>query len=318
VDILHIPDLYRSIFPDFTIEIPKGRQNYEDALCSQFPRRPTASEKFSTHHVRVRQAGYEVMRVGMKAVMENPSEYPELVGQLRQDAVRGAQSLVSDEKARAVIGQLWGYFCQPPIQDGLPYLCSGPGQLHQVRSCPCQRDPRKTFTGFLSIPMESYGGEVWFNNGAKKNFSEGRQGARSAGPRTALRSLRSMSYAAANPVTTSLELIGRDNMPGWYPQPAGWMERLAPSTFNIYVGLRLPLPGCRGLPSMRISLIKRMTWMHSTKTCATRSITEPDGNAIVAYNVVDSTVSPRGTGIVRDNSNRLCRSMAEAVPIRLC
>ena len=79
VDILHIPDLYRSIFPDFTIEIPIGKENYENALCSQFPKEAAGIRKFSQTMFDFARQAMKSMRVGMKTVMQNPSEYPALV-----------------------------------------------------------------------------------------------------------------------------------------------------------------------------------------------------------------------------------------------
>jgi len=49
------------------------------------------------------------MRVGMKAVMENPSEYPELMEHFGKTLSQVLNPMVSDQGARAVIGQIWGY-----------------------------------------------------------------------------------------------------------------------------------------------------------------------------------------------------------------
>ena len=76
VDMLHIPEFFRSVFPDFTIDVPVGRQNYEDALCSQFPRDAAGIRKFVHTTFEMARQAMRSMRVGMKAVMENPSEYP--------------------------------------------------------------------------------------------------------------------------------------------------------------------------------------------------------------------------------------------------
>ena len=148
VEILHIPDFYRSIFPDFTIEVPIGRQNYEDALCSQFPGETQGIKKFVHIIFEFARQAMKAQRVGMKAVMQNPSGDPELVGNFGKTLSEVLNPMVSDEKARAVIGQLWGYMCQPPFQGRLSYLRHNPGQLHQrIRAGSCQGDIAEPVAG---------------------------------------------------------------------------------------------------------------------------------------------------------------------------
>ena len=294
VDILRIPDLYRSIFPDFTIEVPKGRQNYEDALCSQFPREAEGIKKFSNIMFEFARQAMRSMRVGMKAVMENPSEYPELVGNFGKTLSEVLNPLVSDEKARAVIGQLWGYFCQPPAK--MAFLIYALGLVSYIRFGPAHvRGTSQSLSQAFIDTMESYGGEVWFNNGARKILvKDGKVRGVLAEDGTEIATQHVV--CSANPVTTSLELVGRDNMPGWYlNRLGGWTG--GASTFNIYLGLDCPcqdvgLKVHENFVNLTYDLDRQYENMRHSLDY------EPDGNAVVAYNVVDPTVSPKGTASV--------------------
>ena len=294
VDILHIPEFYRSIFPDFTIEVPIGRQNYEDALCSQFPGDAEGIRKFvHTIFAFARQA-MRSMRVGMKAVMENPAEYPELMEHFGKTLSQVLNPMVSDEKARAVIGQLWGYLCQPPSKLSflmyaitlVSYIRFGAAHVRGTSQCLSQ--------AFIDT-MESYGGEAWFNNGAKKILvKDGKVRGVLAEDGTEIAT--QYVVCSANPVTTSLELVGRDNMPGWYLNRLGGWSGGA-STFNIYLGLDCPCQEV-GL-NVHENFINASYDLDRQYEQGRNSVNyEPDGNAVVAYNVVDPTVSPQGTASV--------------------
>jgi ferredoxin-NADP reductase len=101
---------------------------------------------------------------------------------------------------------------------------------------------------------------------------------------------------SANPVATALDLIGRDNMPGWYlNRIGGWTG--GASTVNIYLGLDCPCQEV-GL-NVHENFVNRTYDLDRQYENQRYSLdNDPDGNAVVAYNVVDPTVSPRGTASV--------------------
>ncbi|TSA55277.1 MAG: FAD-dependent oxidoreductase, partial [Dehalococcoidia bacterium] len=291
VDVLHIPDLYRSIFPDFTIEIPIGKQNYEDALISQFPNEAAGIKKFSQTMFDFARQAMKSMRVGMKAVMQNPSDYPDLVGNFGKTLSEVLNPMVSDEKARAVIGQLWGYFCQPPSK--MAFLIYALGLVSYIRFGPAHiKGTSQSLSQAFIDTMESYGGEVWFNNGARKILVKDGK-VRGVLTEDGTEIVSQHVVCSANPVTTSLELIGRDNMPGWYlNRLGGWTG--GASTFNIYLGLDCPCQDV-GL-NVHENFVNNTYDLDRQYENMRHSLDyEPDGNAIVAYNVVDPGVSPKGT-----------------------
>ena len=143
--------------------------------------------------------------------------------------------------------------------------------------------------------MESFGGEAWFNDGAKKILvKDGR--VRGVLTEDGTEIATQHVVCSANPVTTALDLIGRDNMPGWYlNRMGGWTA--GASTVNIYVGLDCPCQEV-GL-NVHENFVNRTYDLDRQYENQRYSLdNDPDGNAVVAYNVVDPTVSPRGTASV--------------------
>ncbi|MCX5997497.1 MAG: FAD-dependent oxidoreductase [Chloroflexi bacterium] len=294
VDILHIPDFYRSIFPDFTIEVPIGRQNYEDALCNQFPREADGIKKFTQTIFEFARQAMKAQRVGMKAVMQNSSEYPELMAYFGKTLSEVLNPMVSDEKARAVIGQLWGYLAQPPSK--VAFLMYAITLVSYIRFGAAHvRGTSQNLSQAFIATMESYGGEAWFSNGAKKILVKDGK-VRGVLTEDGTEIATQHVVCSANPVTTALELIGRDNMPGWYlNRLGGWTG--GASTFNIYLGLDC---ACQevGL-NVHENFVNTSYDLDMQYEQGLHSVhVGPDFNLVVAYNVVDPTVSPKGTASV--------------------
>ena len=48
VEFKKLPNVYRSVFPDFEITLPVGRENIEGVLLDNFPKRVREYQRFST------------------------------------------------------------------------------------------------------------------------------------------------------------------------------------------------------------------------------------------------------------------------------
>ena len=47
VEFVRIPDIYRSVLPGADVTVPIGRENFEAALCKEFPNEAEGIKKFS-------------------------------------------------------------------------------------------------------------------------------------------------------------------------------------------------------------------------------------------------------------------------------
>jgi phytoene dehydrogenase-like protein/ferredoxin-NADP reductase len=294
VEMLHIPEFFRSVFPDFTMDVPVGRQNYEDALCSQFPRDAEGIKKFVNTVFEFSRQAMRSMRVGMKAVMENPSEFSVLMEHYGKTLSQVLNPMVSDPGARAVIGQIWGYLGQPPSKVSfLMYAITLVGYI-RFGAAHVKGTSQNLSQAFIAT-MESLGGEAWFNNGAKKILVKD---GKVTGVITEDGTEIATQYVvcSANPVTTALQLVGRDNIPGWYlSRMGGWSGGI--STFNIYLGLDCD---CRDLG---LTVHENFINTGYDLDAQYEQILHPDkieqnNTILVAYNVVDPSVSPKGTASV--------------------
>lgn len=294
VDMLHIPEFFRSVFPDFTMDVPVGRQNYEDALCSQFPGDAAGIRKFVRTTFEMARQAMRSMRMGMKAVMENPSEYPELMEHFGKTLSQVLNPMIADPGARAVIGQIWGYLGQPPSR--VSYLMYAITLVGYIRFGAAHvRGTSQNLSQAFIATLESLGGEAWFNNGAKKILVKD---GKVTGVITEDGTEIATQYivCSANPVTTALQLIGRDNVPGWYlNRMGGWSGGI--STFNIYLGLDCD---CRDLG---LTVHENFVNTGYDLDAQYEQILHPDkieqnNTIVVAYNVVDPSVSPKGTASV--------------------
>jgi phytoene dehydrogenase-like protein/ferredoxin-NADP reductase len=294
VDMINIPDFFRSIFPDFTIDVPVGKQNYTDALCSQFPKDAAGIKKFVDTTFEFARQAMRSMRVGMKAVMENPAEFSVLMEHYGKTLSQVVNPMVSDPGARAVIGQIWGYLGQPPSK--CSYLMYAITLVGYIRYGAAHvRGTSQNLSQAFMATLESLGGEVWLNNGAKKIIvKDGKVKGVIAEDGTEFAT--QYVVCSANPVTTALQLVGRDNMPGWYlNRLGGWSGGI--STFNIYLGLDC---ACQDVGlTVHENFINTSYDLDSQYERVRSSIDyEPDGSALVAYNTVDPSVSPAGTASV--------------------
>ena len=294
VEMLHIPEFFRSVFPDFTMDVPVGRQDYEDALYSQFPRDADGIKKFVNTTFEFSRQAMRSMRVGMKAVMENPSEFSVLMEHYGKTLSQVLNPMVSDPGARAVIGQIWGYLGQPPSR--VSYLMYAITLVGYIRFGAAHvRGTSQNLSQAFIATMESLGGEAWFNNGARKIIVKD---GKVKGVITEDGTEIATQYVvcSANPVTTALQLVGRDNMPGWYLNRLGaWSGGI--STFNVYLGLDCD---CR-----EVGLTVHENFINTSYDLDAQyeqilqpDKFEPDYGIVVAYNVVDPTVSPSGTASV--------------------
>ena len=74
IEFLHVPNLYRSVFPDLDIVLPTGREAYEAKLCETFPHEAEGIRRFIE---RVFGLGRDYSRiVRQRGKVGNPATFP--------------------------------------------------------------------------------------------------------------------------------------------------------------------------------------------------------------------------------------------------
>ncbi len=294
VDFVRIPEFYRSVFPDVDVTIPLGRENFEAEMARHFPAEAGNLKKFSGVMHDFADQALKANRVGMKQVASQPEHYPVLMQNLGKSLSEVLDPIVSDEKARAVLGQIWGYYALPPSQ--LSFLIYALGTVSYLRFGPAhiKGTSQALSQAFMDVIEES-GGDVWLNNGAWRILATG---GKVYGVITDEGDRIDCPYVVcnANPVTTCLDLIGADEIPDWYLRRLGAGSGGA-STFNIYMGLdctyeELGLRNHETFVNTGYDLDE-----HYERMSAPIGV-EPSEVVLTAYNAVDPDVSPPGKAVV--------------------
>ncbi|MBM3183595.1 MAG: NAD(P)/FAD-dependent oxidoreductase, partial [Chloroflexi bacterium] len=294
VEFVRIPDLYRSVMPGADVTVPIGRQNFEDALCKAFPKDAEGIKKFSATMFNFADEAIKANRVGMKAVMEDPSKFPTLMANYGRTLSDVLNPLVSDDRARAVISATCGYYLQPPSKCSFLIFALGTASYLKF-GCYHVKGTSQAMSQAFVDTIEENGGHVWLNNGAQRiRVSNGKIRGVVAEDGTEIACQRVICNA--NPLTTSLNLIGRENVPDWYLKRLGkWTA--GGSTFNVYLGLDCT---CQSLGFKNhenfVSIGPDLDRQHESMRHDISS--EPYGAAVTAYNVADPDFSPPGTGVV--------------------
>ncbi len=294
VEFIRIPEFYRSVFPDIDITIPVGRSNFEDVMAAQFPSSADEIKQFSALMFQFADEALRANRAGMKMVMKQPDEFPALLANFGKTLAQVLNPMVSDEKARAVLGQAWGYYTLPPSK--LSFLIYALGTASYLRFGPAHiKGKSQALSQAFVDAIEDKGGEVRLNCGVSRILvSDGkvRGVVTDAGEEIA----SPYVICNANPVTVCLDLIGRDEVPDWYLRRMGAGTPGA-STINVYCGLdcdyrELGLRNHETFVNTNYDLDA-----HGAMTRADIGTEIPEA-AVTAYNAVDDDFSPPGTANV--------------------
>lgn len=294
VEFLPIHDFYRAVFPDVDITLPATREGFEEALCRAFPKDADGIRGFVALMFDYAREALRANREGPQAVMQNPSAYPNLLTYMGQTVNDVLKSVVPDPKARAVIAQTWGYYCNPPGK--LSFLIFALALASYLRFGPTHIKGRSQALSQAFVDLiEEGGGEVWLNNGARRILAAD---GRVRGVVTEDGTEINCPYVVCNvnPVITCLQLIGRDQVPSWYLRRLGAWSGGA-STFNVYLGLDCP-PSHLGLTTheMFVNLDYDLDGQFEVMKAGPKA--DPTGLVFTTYNVVDPDFSPAGTSSV--------------------
>ncbi len=293
VEFLDIPDFYRTIAPDLDMVLPAHREGFEGALIEHFPGEAEGIGNFMSIVFGLFEE-INLLTRDPGALARDPAAFTRLFtygGSTLGDVLNRE---VKDEKARAVIAQLWGFYGLPPsllsflmfTMGTATYLVHGPVQVKGKSQALSQ--------AFVECILER-GGEVRLNNGASRVLVEGgRVGGVVAEDGTEIRAPYVVSNA--DPITTCLDLIGREQIPSWYLGRLGW-GKAAVSTFNVFLGLDCPLSEL-GIGNFEIAINRHYDHEGAFLHGRNDLFSEPQGTSLAAYNAVDPEFSPPGTSVL--------------------
>ena len=291
VEFIPINEFYRAIVPGIEITLPIGRQQYENALCTAFPRSATGIKKLLTLMDNLAAEGLKINMSGIKPDELDLSQYPTMRDYGNRTTEEILKHFLDDNCAISLLSQICAYFGLPSSKLIFSVYCLGVATY--IANGPMHiRGTSQALSQAFIDTFEENGGEVWFNNGAAKIITDGNK---VTGLITENGTQINCQYVLcnANPLSTCFNLIGKDRTPDWYIKR---LESWTPgaSTLNIYLGL-----DCTG---EQLGLNVHETFFSDKLINKEPSRTDFDstdcGMAITCYNAADAHFSPPGTSIV--------------------
>jgi phytoene dehydrogenase-like protein len=293
VEFLHVPNLYRSVFPDLDVTLPAGREAFEAALVETFPGDARGIPHFLD---RVFDFGRDYARFLRQRRNIHPAtipfRFPHFVRYLPTTWGQVLDRDVKGHRARAVLSQYWGYVGLPPSQVSFVYFASTLA-AYVRRGAAFPRGRSQALSNAFVARFEELGGELRLNCPVDRvTTADGRVTGVITGEGEELTS--DWIVSNADPVTTCRDLIGADQV------PSGFFTRLqssevAASTVNVYLGVACP-PGDLGLDEHEI-FVNASYDLDQHYEVMTR-VAPPEAIAITTYNAVYPGISPPGTCIV--------------------
>jgi len=291
VEFLDIPDFYRSVYPDLDMVMPAEREGFEGVLCEHFPSEAVGIKKFSSLMFALLE---EVTNFSQEAMMKDPAAFTNLMTYAGSNLGEVLNTEVKDEKARAMIAQLWGYYGLPPSRLSFllfaiataTYLKYGPVHIKGKSQALSQ--------AFVESILEN-GGDVWLNNGASRILVEGDR-VQGVMAEDGTEIAAGYVVSNANPISTCVDLVGREHIPSWYLKRLGW-GKVGISLFDVFLGLDCPVSDL-GLENHEIMLGLDYDFDAHYDVAKNNAVFEPTGCAIAPYNVLDPEFSPPGTCVV--------------------
>jgi phytoene dehydrogenase-like protein len=293
VEFIHVPNLYRSVFPDLDVTLPVGREAFEAKLCETFPQETRGIRRFLR---RVFDLGRDFAKIlkqrGVGNPLTMPLRHPHFFRYLPTVWGSVLERDIKDPRARAVLSQYWGYVGLPPSRISFLYMAMTLASY--VRRGPAFPKGRSQAlsNAFLST-FEELGGEACMGCGVRKiTTADGRvKGVVTEEDETIE---ADWIVSNADPITTCREMIGLDKVPAWFFRKLQ-SSQVAASTVNVYLGVARSAEAL-GLAEHEIFINKDYDFDRHSE--AMQLIGAPEAIAVTTYNVVYPEISPPGTSMI--------------------
>ena len=293
IEFLHVPNLYRAVFPELDITLPVGREAFEARLVEVFPQEARGILRFMD---RVFAFGRDFAQIVRKRGKVNPAtmpfQHPYFFRYLPTTWGQVLNRDVQDPAARAVLSQYWGYVGLPPSQISFVYMASTLAAYVRRGAAFPQGRSQALSNAFLS-GFEELGGEARMNCGVQRiTTANGRVTGVITDEGEEIHA--DWIVSNADPITTCRDLIARDAVPDSFFTELQSSE-VAASTVNVYLGMACPPEGL-GLSEHEIFV--NADYDFDRHYQGMKVVAPPEAVAITCYNAVYPGISPPGTSIV--------------------
>jgi len=295
VEFFHLPNLYRSVFPDLDVTLPSGRELFEAKLCQTFPTEAKGIRRFVKRVFDLRGDFIKIAKQrGAGSPITMPFRLPHFFRYLPTTWGHVLNRDVRDPRARAVLSQYWGYVGMPPSEISFLYFATTlAAYVRRGAAFPRGRSQALS-NGFLSS-FEEHGGEARMNCGVQRIITgEGRVNGVVTDEGEEIGT--GWIVSNADPITTCRGLIDDGGVESHFFTKLQSSE-VAPSTVNVYLGVARPHEEL-GLTEHEIFVNGDYDFDRHYEMMRTIGAEPPPAIAVTCYNVVYPDISPPGTSIV--------------------
>lgn len=299
VEFVRTPAFFRSAFPDLDITLPAGREPFTDALCDGFPDSADGIRRFMKLLFTMgKEVKYFYPLMAWPClpppgrVLPLPFKTPNM---MRYAMLTWGQVLdrhVDDERARALLSQIWSYLGLPPSRLSFTFLASAMASYIDEGPLYVQGRSQALSNGLVRL-LERAGGELRLNQGVREiRVADGKV--------TGVVTEQGQEIPAAqvvsnvDPVTTCRELMDPDQVPKlfWHRLRS---NVVGPSTMNLYLGL--------ARTGAQLGLTEHETFVNEGYDVEERwermkTIGPPAEATVTNFNAVTPDISPPGTSMV--------------------
>lgn len=290
LELVQMPDLYCAQLADhFYIALEADRAKAVAELQARFPHEKEAIERFF-------DLAYALTQQLLGAVYfrdpeVNQEKYPLVYQFLFKPASQVLDAFFDDELLKAVVSVYWTYLGLPPSRLSFAYLALLLFSYLEFKPFHI-KGGSQALSNVLADKFLSYSGTLRLNCGAERILVE--NGAVNAvvtehGEEIPTRRV----ISNVSPITTYLELIGREHVPGSVLTDMG-SRNLSTSAFTMYLGLD-------GTPE-EVGLTHSTTFLAMDTDLSDRLLDrmrrleiDDDGLLVTCYDVVVPEFSPPGT-----------------------
>jgi phytoene dehydrogenase-like protein len=293
VEFLHVPNLYRSVFPDLDITLPAGREEFESRLTETFPHEASGIRRFLE---RVFDFGREhaiYLRSRRKVHPATvPFRFPNFIRYLPTTWGQVLNRDVKDPAARAVLSQYWGYVGLPPSRISFVYMASTLA-AYVRRGAAFPRGRSQALANAFLARFEELGGEARMNCSVQQIATAN---GRVTGVITDQGEEIHANWIVSNadPIATCRDMIGQAQIPATFFTQLQSSE-VAPSTLNVYLGVACPP---EDLELTEHEIFVNAGYDFDRHYQQMKALTPPEAIAVTCYNAVYPNISPPGTSIV--------------------
>ncbi len=237
IELIRIPELYRSVFPGVDVTIPTDRDGAIEVLCAEWPEECPAIVAFHDEMKAVAEQSSKLAGMQRRSGISKaaiPLQAPAVVRNLRGNMGDILDQYFRDERLKAVVAQLWVYYGPPP-DELWPIIFYSANHHYLTHGAYHIRGSSQALADAYAERIVELGGEV--RTGVRVDRIDIVSG-RVVGVTTADGERIPARYVVSNadPYQTFHKLVGAEHLP---PSLLRRLERMKPSNglVGVYLGL---------------------------------------------------------------------------------